>query len=376
VLHDARGIAVGTLHAVVVTEDATQTRLSEQWSFRGAAEDTEVTWYEIVDASLRPSSAFYHEKVRDQSPERRVLRERFLRLQLEGDSLIVEARGEGGRRRIVHGFPDSARLPLAFAESIRRNRNASLTGDVLVFDAATESFVARNVLAPAQRLVPAVNSGKPVREIAWVTGGRRQAMWLDASARTLRREVNGESLVALPMAEARARELADRGASAAPAAVVEDREQGLRLRLPNPTWRADETTTEGVLRASAPLVGATVTLQRVATSVDGAPATEGADIVLRTLERTHRDFTELGRRMVGETLVVTTRHVVHREGEDVAVRSEHRFASGRRKPAWLWLAAPEPEWDSLAVDFERIAAGVETRTEAVGERPLGILAPR
>jgi hypothetical protein len=211
VLHDAVGASVGWLHACTKVDDQGRITASEEYEFVEGVRRYQVTNLCVADADGAPRSAYFRERISMPSlvaqrlpvPDAAAAADRVL------DERIVEATVDGERLRVVrldgHGRHErqlpwvaEATFPL-LARTLARH-GATVVGPTTMYDAASEQLVERAVDGTGVRQVVLDGRRQRVVEIAETHAGHRNAEWVDAEMRTIRRELAGPSLVAVPTA--------------------------------------------------------------------------------------------------------------------------------------------------------------------------------
>lgn len=379
-LHDGEGRSVGWLHDAVVPDPSGGTRFSQEWRFFDASGATEITLLEVVDARRAPVSCFYHER-RRASDDDRVRDERLVR------AVVTEARIEVVRKSIrdeareVYDFAAGTRFPLELRDELRqRTVGAPARFTHLLFDPGREQFVTEVFEVGQHRRVAIDGRQLGVRVLEAETASGVNAEWLDAAHRTVRREINGPCLVAVPVPEADARREAERRAALFPPALGKDPGSRFSMWVPNPLWRFVDDGVVGQITARAELEDATVSLVEFGHFDRDETAEAATDSVLRWLRLLHGD------------LSVDTRAVVPVRGQP-AVRVTARFSrtdAGRVDPRRLAVfvlrvggsivalscEAPRHSFARLEADFERILASVELHGQGVSPQLQGPVRPR
>lgn len=375
VLHDAQGRAVGWLHSTVQVDSDGLLRLGEEWEFVSGRRRTAVSLVERASLDLQPVSAYYRERVADDG-ERHLREERIVEATLQGDTLRVQRLALGGRAERQLPAPPGTTFPLLAMHPLRAGRGPAGPTAVTVFDPGTEELGVRTLEPPRTRTVPVDGSQREVMEVAssWATG--RNAEWLDASHRALRREIAGPSLVALPSTAEAARRAAESALGGAPApatlppALVVEQERRFGLWLPNPAWTAaDDKPQPGQAGLRSVVHDARVTLALLDHLDAGTTLPAAADAVARWLVLLHPD------------LEITARTQVRVRGRDaIRLDARQRTAPSRRtasvhvlphRAAFVTLTCvwPSERTAELAADLDYVLRTVELDPEGV-EPPL------
>ncbi len=357
-LHDGEGNAVGKMHGTVVITEAGEVRLGEEWAFTHENGKTEITVLEVLDRELRPISCFYHERGL-QAKSDRLGKERLVSAKVEGGRLQVERRTMQDHVKKNYPFRKGMSFPLSHLEILRQR--PELVEDEFtktLFDPKSEEFVRYTVTARSRREVEWGGRPMQVREITTNTRHGNNAEWLDASAQTLRREVNGPSLVATPVsAQAVPRDHAP--------ALVADAGESFALWLPNPSWNR-VSVKEGEVHIAAKVQSASAVLMRLDQLIEGEDLEIAADAMMRWLRLTYGQDIKLRRRervmlRQQEAIRMLTIHTVSRPGESVDYSSELFVFQVDGQLMALCCTSPKERFAELAMDFRRIVDSVEMR---------------
>lgn len=256
-LHDGEGQAVGWLHASCTVDADRRVRVHEEYEFAIGARQYAVTSFAVGSADLTPHSCYFRERIREpvqlQVPNApaaqrdRIVAERIVEATSEGDTLRVHRRTDDGASERTLSWSGGGTFPLLAREQVRRGGGA---GSRQLFDPATEELVTWTFEAGRPRQV--VLDGKPlaITELAEQGAAGRSAEWVDASSRTLRRELAGPSLVAVPSDADSALRLARAGHRIEPARVAEPA-GAFALWVPNPNWQVQPPMTGQIALRSA-----------------------------------------------------------------------------------------------------------------------------
>ncbi|MBK8097861.1 MAG: hypothetical protein IPK26_12180 [Planctomycetes bacterium] len=243
VLHDSDGQAVGWLHASCTVDADQRVRVHEEYEFAIGVRQYAVTSFAVGAADLTPHSCYFRERVREpvllQVPDApaaqrdRIVTERIVEATVEGGTLKLLRRTDDGAGERTLVWPAGGTFPLLAREQVRRG---GAGGAREMFDPATEELVTWTFEAGRARQV--VLDGKPLAltELAEQGAAGRSAEWVDASLRTVRRELAGPSLVAVPSDADSALRLARSGHRIEPARVTESA-GAFALWVPNPSWQ-------------------------------------------------------------------------------------------------------------------------------------------
>ncbi len=373
-LHDGTGTSVGWLHSTQTSAADGSVVLQEEWDFQNDRRQFQVTLLETADAELRPISCYFRERVREAAvganpldPMATVLRtrqERIVEATVDGRELAVHRLTPEGRSDRRLPWPDGATFPLlARASQARRDTAASTAGgwEGTVFDAATEEMQVCRFAAARPRLVPIDGASVRVEEVVEQSRSVANAIWRDAGAHVLRREVAGPALVAVPSSPEQA--VVAAGRRTQPAPFVADADRRFGLWCPNPVWEIQPANAGTVALVSA-LHHASITLSSLthldaATSLDAAVLAVERWALLLHPEYTvvHRDWVRVRDRqsariecassgLAGERVVL---HVVPSAGSYLVLR----------------CCAPLAAWAELQADFAAVADHLELEPAVV-----------
>lgn len=277
-LHDGEGKLRGRLHETLTIGE--ETRLSEEWQLAGDQGKTEVTVLEVLDGELRPLSCFVHERTSDAAGER-MKSERVVRAKVVGNRLEVVTKTLRGDESRSYDLPAGTSFPLAAAELVRREVTKEASGTVTVFDPRCEEVRPLAWRCEPRRQVVEGKKTLDVRELRLTFGKIENLEWLDASGASVRREVNGPALVAVPTNADTARGVRNFGGDTGTSSVVREKGGRFGLWLPSPSWRADGDVQEGAIVARSAIDDASVTL----VTIDHVDADLALDSVADTVAR-------------------------------------------------------------------------------------------
>lgn len=283
-LHDARGHGVGQLHETARRDEEGRIRLGEEWRFSAGGRITELTRLEVCAPDGSPLSAFCHERTLDS--DSRTLSERIVRAVLEDGQVVVTTQTPRGDERKTAVAAKSLRWPLEVRATLRATpAGAQARSTHEVYDAVTDSARETTWDVGRMRRVPgARGDAVRVRVISSPDGEE----WLDAAGSTVRREVNGPALVAVPTTEADARRATVKDGF--PAAIRAEPGGRFAMWLPNPAWSFVDGDTGGQITARDRCEKAAVSLVRFE-HLDPALALQSAtDAVARWLELVQPDM--------------------------------------------------------------------------------------
>lgn len=382
VLHDAAGAAVGWLNTTVSADADGSYTIGEEYEFVAGRRRVQVTSLAIAGADRTPRSCYFRERqsepvlaslqlgLGDGSQQERIVDERIVEAKVEDGRLLVQHLDRHGRRERQFDWPSGASFPL-LARTQARLGGQPLAA-VPVFDPATEEMATRSYDGSRRRRV--VNDGVAtlVQEVAEGSAAGRNSEWLDAQYHTLRRELAGPSLVALPSSKESMKIAV--GAASIPGAIVAEAGGSFGLWLPNPAWSVRDELPAGQVALVCEAHGATVALSRLDHLEPGLSLDSAADAVANWFTLLHPEL------RLGERQPITVR-------ERAAVRL---LADGRRaRVGWratvdvipqrdrfvvLVCCAPTAAWDELAPDFAFLLRSLELEAQALAPRLQGPLA--
>ena len=360
VLHDAEGRVVGRMHSTVLEDDEGRIRVGEEWEFRGKRESSEITLLEVINLDLTPVSSFFHER-QTRRVDGQVVRESLVRGVVVGDQFVVDKKGEEKPERTVYPVDANMRFPLSLLQSVRQRSSHASDETWVVFDARTSEFTRRKFSA-SQRKVQWRDEVVHVSEVRHGAGRRQNTEWLDASCRTLRREINGPSLVAMPIeADMTERYLMSSEPVFPPAVAVEPSSK-FALWLPSPAWQIEEDGEKGRITVREPVNEASACLVAFEQLPADTVIDTAADTVTRWLHQ------------ASEVAVAERDHIQVRDRDAIRLRGGYveRVQGGPREfksevyvfPAngvyvALCFTAPKLKFDGLHADFKRMLESVD-----------------
>lgn len=384
VLHDASGSAVGWLSASIRHGGDGGFTVNEEYEFQDGNKRYQVTSLATADATGAPVSSYFRERITEPvlaslrlpvadagGQQERVVDERIVEATCSGDRLHVQRLDRTGRKDRDLAWPQGASFPL-LARTLARAMGTTSTAAAM-FDPACEEMVVRGY--DGSRLRSVVLDGKTVQitEVAETTASGRNHEWVDASSRTLRRELAGPSLVAVPSSPESAKSAV--GATTIPGAVVAEAGGAFGLWLPNPAWSAREMPA-GQVALSCEVHGATVSLSRLDHLEPSTPLDAAADAVTNWFRLLQPELTIQGR----GPGVLRDRPAVEllAEGRRGGVPTRARIDVIPHHEAYLVLVcvAPARAWDELASDFEFLRRTIELAPQSLAPTLQGPLAQR
>jgi len=376
-LHDGGGDVVGRLHDSVARTDDGFFRVAEEWHFRQETGDIEVTLVEVLDDQLNPRSSFYHERTLEPHADRLVA-ERLVHGVVEGNQFVVQLRTLGRSEKAKYGLPNGLMFPLSLMEQARQRQNQMAdSATYSLFDPRTQEFVRCDLASRSRRKVEWQGRSMTVRELTMRTGSATNVEWLDGSHETVRREINGQALVAVPCSQDVAEGRRVKIHAGFSGALVADAKVGLALWLPNPTWRPLPANGAQV-RIEAPLYQATAVLMELDQIDPGLELDSAADVLvrwlrlslgkgLRVLERTRESVR--GR----PAIRIDAAYRVAQEGKVEHFRARVHVLKVRDRYVSLCCTMPTTLHRELEHDCQRISESIELLREDFAPKAQGPL---
>jgi len=384
VLHDAEGSAVGWLHATVTIADDGTVTASEEYEFAEGGERYQVTSTCTADASLTPRRCYFRERrsepvhgialpgVEAAARPDRVVDERIVEACCEGDDLTVMRIDGSGREERRYAWQGGVTFPLLARAMARANGSPVEPSEM--FDPATEEISVRGVEGGRRRAVSIGGRLQHVLEIVESGSHTPNSEWLDASMKTLRREIAGPALVAVPSTARDVRGQVGR-AKIAPA-LARESEGTFGLWIPNPAWVVEPELGAGRIVLACAAHGASIGLVRMDHLDAGIRIEAAADAVANWFHLLQPDLSVQRRepaltrgrrgvcliaegRVAGKELRATVTVVPDGEGFFV-----------------LTCRAPVTAWDELSADFAFALRTIEFEAQSVAPEMQGPLRPR
>ncbi|MCB9877367.1 MAG: hypothetical protein H6835_07175 [Planctomycetes bacterium] len=385
VLHDADGEAVGWLHTVVTTRGDGGFAVNEEYEFTSGQRRYQITNLCAADADGRGESCYFRERISEpmlaaqhgsaddpMAASERVVDERIVEAQCQPGRLVVKHLDGTSRDERELPWSDEATFPL-LARTLARQSSIEI-GPVTMFDPANEELAVGHFDGTGARHVLIDGERRSVGELAETTAAGQNREWVDAGMKTVRRELAGPSLVAVPSNAASARHAV--GVATIPSAVVAEADGRFGLWLPNPTWQVEAPLPAGHVLLRCPANDAEVRLSLLDHLEPGTPLDTAVDAVQRWFALLHPE------------LKVECR-VPGRVRDRVTVRLEAATPSGPRATRAaidvipdgetflvLICLAPRSAWDELADDFAFVRRAVELQPEALSPKLQGPLDAR
>jgi hypothetical protein len=381
VLHDASGEAVGWLQCAVTARDGGGA-VNEEYEFRQGARRYQVTSLATLDAAGQPVSAYFRERITepvlasvrmgffDSGQNERVVDERIVEAVRVGDRLVVRRLDGNGRAERELAWPQDATFPLLAREHARAAGKAMPAA--LLFDPASDELVVRSYDGARRRAVVIDGVSVQVTEFAETGVNGRNAEWVDASARTLRRELSGPALVAVPTSAANARAAIGRAAIAP--AIAADAGGTFGLWVPNPAWVVQEGTPPGQLVLACAPHTASASLTRLDHLAAGTPLDVAADAVANWFGLLQPELAIRSRApdAIRDRPCVQLTAAGRRGG--VATRACIDVLAHGDQFLVLVCTAPEQAWDELGADFAFLRRTIELEAQSLAPRLQGPLA--
>jgi len=383
VLHDAQGASVGWLHTAVVVSDEGGLETTEEYEFADGPRRYQVTSMCRADASLQPVSCYFRERRSEPAlglavmmgtgaQSDRIVDERIVEATCAGDELHVARLDRTGRRERTLEWTRNRTFPL-LARTLARHQGAPIAAGTM-FDPATEELVVRSFDGARQRRVTVDGKTQDVTEIAESSASGRNSEWLDASQHTLRRELAGPSLVALPSSMETARSAA--GGPAIPSALVREVGGTFGLWAPNPAWAPIAGLPAGQVALFCEARGASIGLTRLDHLDADTPLDTAVDAVANWFRLLYPEL-RVERR---EPVIVRDRPAVRffaggkSAGAPIAATVDVIPHHGRFLV--LVCRAPVMAWDELTPDFAFFVRSIELEAQSMTPTLQGPLAER
>ena len=383
VLHDATGSAVGWLSTAVRPHQDGSCTISEEYEFQAGRKRYQVTSLTTVAADRSPHSCYFRERISEpvlaslQLPiaeaggqQERIVDERIVEATVRGERLQVMRLDGSGRRERELQWPTGASFPL-LARTLARQARAGVEA-MTMFDPATEELVVRSY--DGARLRHVVLDGVPtqVTEVAEQGPSGRNSEWVDAAQRTVRREIAGPALVAVP-SNADSMKLAV-GAVTIPGAVVAEAAGTFGLWVPNPAWSALPALVNGQVALACEAHGASVALSRIDHLEPGCTLDAAVEAIANWFALLHPELQQAGRT---ETTLRDQRGVrLLAEGRRGGNRWRAEVDVIAHRDTFLVLVctAPQSAWDELAGDFVFLRRSIELQPQSLAPTLQGPLA--
>jgi hypothetical protein len=379
-LHDDQGAQVGWLHGTVTPEASGGVRLLEEWEFTTGSKRFAVTVLEHADAGLQAISSYFRERVTETiggaaagdplSRRDRTTEERIVEATRGPDTIEVVRMTRAGRRERSLPAPAGVTFPL-LARELGRRAFGTGAQRLVVYDPATEELAERSYEAGRVRTVVLDGTRTSITEVAETSASGRNAQWLDASLHTVRREIAGPTLVAIPSPGG-----APPSAAAVPAnfgkALVADPDNRFGLWLPNPAWAAAEPAAGQVL-LQCPAHGARISLSSVEHLESGTLLPTAADVVARWFVLLHPELQVAAREPARVRDCEAVRLDLQPRNSGVAQRATVHVIATDAGFLVLAFVAPLAAWDELAADFAFALRSVEVDGPAMAPRLQGPL---
>ena len=258
VLHDADGESVGWLHSSITTaKDGTFT-VNEEYEFINGTRRYQITNQCTADENGRGVRCYYRERVSHprlvgqmQGVDRmgsadRIENERIVEATAAGEQLVVTHLDGRGRSERQLPWSNESTFPL-LARTLARQA-LTVIGPVSMFDPKNEQLVVSRIDGTGARQIMVDGARQRVGEVAVTDAAgtnSKNREWVDANNKTVRREIAGPALVAVPSSAESARSAV--GVSRIQSAIVAEAEGRFGLWIPNPAWLAVDPLPAGHL---------------------------------------------------------------------------------------------------------------------------------
>lgn len=243
-----------------------------------------------------------------------------------------------------------------------------------LFDPATEELVVRSFDGARLRRVTMDGESMQVTELVECSPTGRNSEWLDASMHTVRRELAGPALVAMP-SNADSVRFAAQGATI-PSAIAAEAGGTFGLWVPNPAWRVQQGLPAGQVALSCEAHAASVGLTQLDHLEPETPLDTAADAVANWFRLLQPDLV-----IDGRDSVTSRDHPIVRlraSGRDGAVEVRATVDVIPHHGHFLVLVcrAPAAAWEELAADFEFLQRSVELEPQSLAPKLQGPVAER
>jgi hypothetical protein len=383
VLHDATGQAVGWLQSSVTQRADGGFTVNEEYEFQHGVRRYQVTAQATADVQGTATRSYYRERIcepilstlhlpgTDSGAHERVVDERIVEAVVRGERLAVHHLDRTGRRERDLGWPAGASFPLLVRTLTRASGKA--TGPATLFDPATEEFVVRSYDGSRQRAVVLGGKTVQVTEVAETTATGRNAEWIDATARTVRRELAGPALVAMP-----SRPGSDRFVVTPTIASAIAAEAGgtFGLWVPNPAWVVRDDMPAGQVLIANAAHDAGVSLTRIDHLEASTPLDAAADAIANWFALLHPELTVRDRSLVQVRDRTAVRLTANGRSGEGASRAVLDVIPHQGHFLVLACIAPASAWEELATDFEFFARSIELEAQSLTPKLQGPLASR
>lgn len=298
VLHDGDGEPVGWLHETLTRGEDGEYRIGEEWQFVNERRTTEMTFLEVLDANQQPVSCFYRERSRPRGATQ-VDAERIVMATVVDGKLEVARKSTHGKSTSEYERPVDLRFPLELRESLRHSGSSKDDAQGFdIFDPREEQLLRRSYKVGANRRVLHEGEVVTVNLLETETSSGQNVEWMDGLGNSLRREVNGPALIALPSTEELARHHAKERVQRFPKALQVSKDERFGMWLPNPSWVFGEEEFEDRIIAGAAHMDAMVSMMRVDQLAAGLALESGAEAVLRWLRLLYPGLSEANKGMI------------------------------------------------------------------------------
>jgi len=374
VLHDADGRSVGWLHSAVTLGNSGTFTVSEEYEFSVGARRYQITSLCTGDQNGDATSCYFRERISEPklavqhlpnddplASRDRIVDERIVEADCKGELLVVRHLDGSSRSERTLPWTAKSTFPL-LARTLARQRQTSI-GPVAMFDARGEELIVRTIDATGARHVELDGRRMRVTEVSETTAAGHNREWLDADMNTVRRELAGPALVAVPSSASSARGAV--GVTSIASAIVAEADGRFGLWVPNPAWVAVEPLPAGHLALRCAAHDAEVRLSLLEHLDDGTVLDSAADAVAKWFVLMHPQ------------LQVDSRHA-HRVRERDGVRMHASTRGGVRgeratidvvphdgRFLVLICRAPRAAWDELDADFTFISRTIELDAPAL-----------
>ena len=357
--------------------------IHEEYEFVDGQRRYQVTSIAIADAALQPVSCYFRERISEpviaslaltmvdsSGQQDRIVDERIVEATCEVGRLRVQRLDRSGRRE--RDLPWNAAASFPLLARLRARHDGRETGALSLFDPAVEELVQRSYDGSHQRAVVVDGKRARVTEVAEhsATGSNRE--WVDATYHTLRRELAGPALVALPSSVGSAN--ASLSAPAIPSAIAAEAGGTFGLWVPNPAWLVREGSPAGQIVLGCEPHDASVAFTRLDHLETGTSLDAAADAVGKWFLLLHPELEMAGREATRVRDRASIRWSARGRRAGAAWRATVDVIPHRDRFLALVCIAPDAAWEELAADFAFLQRSVELEEQALAPKLQGPLA--
>jgi hypothetical protein len=379
VLHAADGAAVGWLSTAVVPQPDGALSIREEYEFQQGNKRYQITSLASADRDGRPLDCYFRERISEPVLVSLALpspadgqQERIVEATCRGDRLAVQRLARDGRAEREMPWPNGASFPL-LARTFARQPGA-VAGERQLFDPAAEELIVCRYEPSKLRRVVLDGTAAQVTEVAETSSAGRNSEWVDGSFRTVRRELAGPALVAVPSNADSAKFAV--GAVQIAGAIAAEAGGTFGLWVPNPAWQVESELPAGQVALVCPPHGAAVALTSLDYLEPGASVEAAADAVANWFRLLHPELQRNGREPATLRDRASIRLSADGRRGQVKWHAEVDVVPHRGGFLVLMCSAPAAAWEELATDFAFLRRCVEFEPQSLQPMQQGPLALR